>query len=193
METGRQTRFVFNNPRQLLLGLAVLGFGALVYVSLRPPDQIYFTRLIGIQTPLFTIKCQALTIMGRSLPAFCHVFAFILITASFFRGRLRSYAAISAGWLLVDGGFELGQKYRTRLPLPLFDALDGIPFLESTRRFFEHGTFDPVDLAATVVGTGAAFIVLLLTSRKCAEAETGSRAASTTQPTGDGVYNHDIA
>lgn len=147
------------------MGLAALCLGALVYLTLRQPDQIYFTRFFGIHTPLFEIQSRPLNAIARSLPAFIHVFSFILITASFFRPGKKSYLAICAGWLLIDCLFELGQKYKAQAARPILDVFDGIPFLETTRNYFLLGTFDMFDLLAFVLGTVAAYVVLKATSR----------------------------
>lgn len=153
------------NKTQLVIGLVALCLGTLVYLVLRQPDQVYFTRFFGIHAPLFEIHSRSLHTLGRSLPAFLHIFSFILITASFFRPGKTAYAVICAGWLLIDCLFELGQKYKTLAAKPILDIFDGIPFLESTRNFFLLGTFDIFDLLAFALGTVAAYLVLTVTSR----------------------------
>lgn len=155
----------FVNKIQFFIGIVALCLGALVYVTLRSPDQIYFTKYFGIHNPWFGIHSRMLHIVGQRLPAFLHVFSFILITASFFAYSKKIYAAICAGWFLVDGCFELGQKYKAQATRMVFDFFDKIPFLESTRNFFLLGTFDMFDLMAFTLGTAAAFWVLTATSK----------------------------
>ena len=152
------------NKIQLTLGLAALCFGALVYLTVRAPDRIYFTKFFGVHDPILKIQSGILKSIGNSLPSFVHVFSFSLITASFFSNRKRTYAVICMGWLFIDCCFELGQKYKIQASRWAFDFLDAIPFLESTRNFFLLGTFDGFDLMAFGLGAAAAFWVLLATA-----------------------------
>jgi hypothetical protein len=157
---------IIENKIQFFIGLATLCLGALVYVTLRSPDQIYFTRYFGIHEPLIAIQSPILKTIGRSLPAFLHVFSFSLITASFFRYSKTTYTVICTGWLLVNCLFELGQKYKTQASRLVFDFFDKIPFLESTRNFFLLGSFDWLDVMAFVLGSVAAFLFLLVTTNR---------------------------
>jgi hypothetical protein len=165
MRDSKEKPVIIINKIQFFIGISALCLGALVYLTLRSPDQIYFTKYVGIHAPLFHIHSRMLHVAGQRLPAFLHVFSFILITASFFAYRKISYAAICAGWFLVDCCFELGQKYKEQATQMVFDFFDKIPFLESTRNFFLLGTFDIFDLVAFAVGTAAAFWVLAATSK----------------------------
>lgn len=157
--------FVFNKL-QFFIGLAALGLGSLVYLVLRSPDQVYFTKLFGIHQPLFQVHSHPLSMLGRSLPAFSHIFSFILITASFFPPRKKTYVAICAVWMVIDVLFELGQKYKTAAVKLIPDFFDKIPFLESTEDFFRLGTFDNFDLVAFALGAVAAYGVVIATTTR---------------------------
>ena len=148
------------------MGLSALCLGAMVYVTLRSPDQIYFTRYFNILEPFFEIRSPALKTVGGRLPAFLHVLSFSLITASFFRYSKPVYALSCAGWFLVNCLFELGQKYKAQAVKMTFDWFEKIPFLESTRNYFLRGTFDWLDIMAFVLGAVAAFLILIGTSRR---------------------------
>jgi hypothetical protein len=154
------------NPVQLAIGLAAILAGTLIYLVLRSPEQIYFTRFFGIHAPLFDVQSPLLRIFGQRLPAFFHVLAFALITASFFRNSKRTYFIVCTGWLAVNGLFELGQKYKDFAVRLVPDAFEKIPFLETTRRFFLFGTFDGFDLAAALSGAVAAYFILIATSKR---------------------------
>jgi hypothetical protein len=154
------------NKTQFFIGLGALFLGALVYLILRSPDQIYFTRFFGIHAPLLDVQSPLLRTVGQRLPAFFHVLAFSLITGAFFRRSNSIYFTVCAGWLAVNGLFELGQKYKTLAVRLVPDAFDKIPFLETTRRFFLSGTFDGYDLASAAMGAAAAYFLLLATSKR---------------------------
>jgi hypothetical protein len=166
MNRGNRTPVGIVNKIQFGIGLLSLCLGALVYLTLRSPDQVYFTNFFGIHHPLFDIHSQTLHLLGRHLPAFFHVFSFILITASFFGCSRKTYAAVCGAWFLAEALFELGQKYKAPAERMVFEFFDKIPFLESTRDFFLRGTFDVLDLAALAAGALAAYFVLLLTFRR---------------------------
>ncbi len=151
------------NFRQILIGLSVLVFGTLVYVVDRPPDQTYFVHKSFVNISLHDTLPNLFGFIGNSLPAFIHVFSFILITASLISCRKKGYLFICLGWFLVDCVFELGQKFSS-LTLKIVPSwFSSIPFLENTRNYFLHGTFDFNDLAAIIIGTLLAYFVLLTT------------------------------
>ena len=167
MKAGKPSRAtaIIANKIALIIGLMALCLGVLVYLTLRSPDQIYFTRFLGIRNPLVEIQSPMMIAMGNRLPAFLHVLAFSLITASFFARSRPAYAVICGGWFLIDSGFELGQKYKDQASRWIFDFFDRLPFLEGTRNYFLHGTFDIFDILAYAAGAATAFLILMATSR----------------------------
>lgn len=148
-----------------MVGLLSLCLGVLVYLTLRSPDRIYFTNYFGIHNSLFEIQNPILIAMGNRLPAFFHVFAFSLITASFLSPSKPAYTITCASWFGIDTLFELGQKFKTQASRWVFDFFDKIPFLESTRNYFLHGTFDLFDILAYALGAVAAYMILAATAR----------------------------
>ena len=165
MNDRKKPPVLISNKALLFVGLSMLGMGALVYLILRSPDQIYFTKHFGIHRELFEIQSPILKSIGYRLPAFIHVFALILITASFFNYSRRTCLVISAGWFSVDCLFELGQKYKTVALCFVPGFFDKIPYLEGTRNYFLWGTFDLLDIVAYALGAVTAFWVLTATSR----------------------------
>ena len=154
------------NKVQILIGVAGLLIGSLVYLIDRPPDQTYFVSFSKINITLFNTIPNLFGVIGNTLPDFLHVFSFILITAGLFSLNRRGYLIICLGWFFVDAAFELCQKYSS-LPLRIIpDWFEGIPFLENTKNYFQRGTFDMVDLVAIAVGTAAAYFVIILTTSK---------------------------
>jgi len=158
------------NKLQILIGVAGLLIGSLVYLIDRPPDQTYFVSSSKINISLFNTIPNLFGVIGNTLPDFLHVFSFILITAGLFSCKRRGYIIICLSWFFVDAAFELCQKYNS-LPLKIIpDWFEGIPFLENTKNYFQRGTFDMVDLVAIAVGTAAGYFVILITSKMRATA-----------------------
>ena len=154
------------NILQVLIGLAVLLLGSLVYLIDRPPDQTYFVYSSKIDISLYNTIPNLFSVIGNSLPAFIHVFSFILITAGLIFCKKRGYLIICLSWFLVDSAFELGQKFNTWPSKIIPDWFTGIPFLENTENYFLQGTFDFFDLAAIAFGASVAYFVILTTSKR---------------------------
>ena len=153
------------NTRQILTGMAVLLLGSLVYLVDRPPDHTYFVYNNFVNISLHNTLPSLFGSIGNSLPAFIHVFSFILITASLISCRKKGYLFICLGWFLVNCVFELGQKFSS-LTLKIIPSwFSSIPFMENTRNYFLYGTFDYIDLAAITFGAVMAYFVLLITNK----------------------------
>lgn len=155
------------NIIQISIGLISLFIGGIVYIIARSPNQTYFISKYLSNIYLFNSVPSALRIIGNNLPEFIHPFSFILITAGVmaFKNK-RSYVFICLGWFLLNSIFEFGQKF-SQMSLKLIpDWFEGIPFLENSRNYFLYGTFDILDLIAILLGSIAAYYVLLLTSAR---------------------------
>jgi len=151
---------------QILIGVIGLLFGSLVYLVDRPPDQTYFVYSTGITISLYSTFPNLFGLIGKSLPAFIHVFSFVLITAGFVSYRKRGYLIICLCWFLVDCAFELGQRFSSWSLKMIPDWFAGIPLLGNTGNYFLQGTFDFTDLAAIALGTLTAYFVLLATNKR---------------------------
>ncbi len=154
------------NGVQILIGVGALLVGILVYLIDRSPDSAYFltgwARHISLHDQIPNIFGP----VGKSLPAFSHVFSFILMTAGILGSGRRGYLFICLFWLFIDGAFELGQKYSS-IPLRFIpEWFEGIPYLENTASFFHSGTFDSMDLVAILTGTIVAYILLRITEKR---------------------------
>jgi hypothetical protein len=153
------------NGLQVLIGIAGLLFGSLVYLIDRSPNQTYFVYSSSINISLYNILPSLFGPVGNSLPTFIHVFSFILITGALIYSNKRGYFMICLSWFLIDCAFELGQKFNA-WPLKIIpDWFAGIPFLENTENYFLGGTFDFIDLAAIALGAVTAYFVLLTTNK----------------------------
>ncbi len=154
------------NKKQIIIGLVSLLIGSMVYLIDRPPDQTYFVYKNPLSLTFYNSIPKLFGIIGNSLPAFLHVFSFILITAGFFCCRKAGYVIICLTWFCIDCGFELGQKYDHTTVQMIPDWFEGIPFLENTRTYFLHGAFDIIDLAAIAFGSLTAYFVISVTGKR---------------------------
>jgi hypothetical protein len=154
------------NKTQILIGAIGLIIGSLIYLIDRPPDQTYFVYSSPINISLFKVIPTLFASIGNSLPEFIHVFSFILITAGLIFCNKKGYLIICLTWFLIDCAFEIGQKYSTWSSRIIPDWFAGIPFLENTENYFLKGTFDFIDLAAIVLGTLTAYIVLVTSDKR---------------------------
>jgi len=150
----------------ILIGSIALLIGALVYYVDRSPDQTYFVNRYSEDLSMYDRIPNLFGIVGESLPDFIHVFSFILLTAGISSCGKKGYRAICLSWLLIDSAFELGQKYLKQPIKNLPDWFDGIPILEAIKSYFILGTFDYIDLLSIVLGTVAAYIILIKTTEK---------------------------
>jgi len=154
------------NKLQIFIGAAGLIIGIFVYLTDRPPDQTYFIYKSGLDISLYKILPSLFGPIGNHLPAFIHVFSFILITAGLIAYQKRKYIIICLFWFLIDSAFELGQRFNTLIIEFIPDWFGGIPFLENSKYYFLKGTFDFGDMAAIFVGTIAAYFILINTNER---------------------------
>lgn len=154
------------NAFQIIIGILGLLIGSLVYVTDRSSEGIYFIEKLKIPTGIFNKLPILFGMAGRSLPDLLHVFSFILITAGLLSCKKKWYKTICLSWFSLDIAFELGQKFKS-FPMKIIpDWFDGIPFLESTKNYFQKGSFDIFDIFAIAAGTVIAYFVLLITNKE---------------------------
>ena len=153
------------NKLQVLIGAAALLIGALFYVVDRAPDETYFVYSTGVHISLHNILPNVFGLLGHSLPAFIHVFAFALITAGVVSCGKRGWVIICFSWFLIDSAIEFGQKFSTWTVKYIPGSFEGIPVLENTKAFFLQGTFDVYDLVAMAIGAITAYAVLAATMK----------------------------
>ena len=154
------------NFSQIVTGLFILFFGALVYIVDRPPEQTHFVNNSILKISLYQTLPNLFGILGNSLPDFTHVFAFIMITAGLISCRTRGYILISILWFITDSLFEIGQKFSTTATEMIPRWFHSIPFLKNTPVFFQTGTFDWLDLAAILTGSVSACLTIHIMSQK---------------------------
>jgi len=153
------------NKTQMIIGFLGLLMGSVIYLIDRPPDQTYFISKSPLNITLFDSIPNLFGSIGYSLPAFLHLFSFILITAGLIFWNKRAYLIICVFWFILDSAFEVGQEFHDATSQIIPDWFAGIPFLENTETYFLHGTFDVIDLAAIAFGTMVAYFVISITGK----------------------------
>ena len=92
--------------------------------------------------------------------------AFILLTVGVAGWGRKAYLPVCLFWLIIDAGFELGQKYNTQAVSLVPDWFDDIFLLDNIRSYFVSGTYSLFDMAAIVGGACLGYWVLLHTEKK---------------------------
>ncbi|MGA3081842.1 MAG: hypothetical protein ABSD44_10725 [Terracidiphilus sp.] len=158
-ETAERFPRSFGDPRLLVLAVAALFAGVMVYALGRNPGSVHFLPP-ALQFGLLPHSMRHLT---GQLPTFAHVIAFSLVTAWALDCTRKQALAACAGWMLLEMAFEVGQ-----LPTAGAWLASEVPhwfsrvwLLDGTAAFFLHGSFDPWDMVAAALGASVAFLVVL--------------------------------
>ena len=163
--TVRPTRALHRDAAALLLAATALALGLAVYTLARPPRGAWLWPAAWTWPVLMpTALPPALQACLGCLPSAMHGLAFALLNLVLLHGgnarpcRCAPVWAVCCGWCLLGLLFEAGQH--PRLAQGIADALRGgdapAVWLEPVARYFTRGTFDVLDLAATVTGCAAA-------------------------------------
>lgn len=153
------------NWRLIVIGLAALALGAVLYIYDRPASHIYFV-------PNFLSQYKGEPVLfgfiGYYMPTFLHVFSFCLISIGILGSEQGMESGICLFWLLVDGAFEIAQHHyiADEIIHHIPDWFKFIPILENTKNYFINGRFDPADLTAILLGTITAYIFIYIMNRK---------------------------
>lgn len=148
------------NLRYILIGMFLLLIGAFVYIIDRPPDQTYLIFSLPFQLSFYDITPSFFGTIGNFLPHFLHVSAFILVTAGLLNCGKKGYLVICLFWLIIDAGFELGQKYSNTAASLVPGWFEGIFLLENTKSYFLNGTYCHLDMAAIITGSVSVYAFL---------------------------------
>jgi hypothetical protein len=156
---------------QLAAALSALLLGLMVYLFERPADSIYLFALFSYSS---TQHYDLLGIIGQSLPSIIHTYAFILLTVIAVGNGPRIIFTSSFLWVGIGWLFELGQHptVSAQLIKHIPEWFSGIPLLVNSANYFQYGTFDPLDLLATLVGALAAWATYQMTRQKECNHET---------------------
>ena len=140
------------------IGGVAIAVGLLVYLADREPSRAALIPTVALLT-----GSNVFGLLGGWLPSFVHTFAFSLFTAAALPERAAPRYGACVAWFAVNLAFEIGQHLQVsvRLAKALQGGLGALPFSRSLANYFLHGTFDPGDIAAALLGALAAGCVLL--------------------------------
>ncbi|MBU0992960.1 MAG: hypothetical protein KJ737_10750 [Proteobacteria bacterium] len=150
------------NLTPVIIGIAALIPGILVYFMDRPAGQIYFINHLPFEIPFNFHVTRSLGRIGYVLPDFIHAFSFSLITAGVLASGKKGNFLACLTWLIIDSTFEIGQKFGNTISTYIPKWFKGIPYLENTANYFRRGTFDWFDLLAILAGVLSAYAILVL-------------------------------
>ncbi|MEJ2406094.1 MAG: hypothetical protein P8171_17690 [Candidatus Thiodiazotropha sp.] len=144
-----------------LTALLALGAGVVLYLLTRDPASVYFITLLPRSLwPDGVISCTAC----GSLPSLLHVYAFILISAYVLQPVTgRQLVTLCLGWFSIEILFEIGQidSVATLIQPHLPSWSEQLPLASIMDNFLLRGTFDPMDILFTALGTLAAYGLLI--------------------------------
>lgn len=144
---------------RIMLGIAGLGLGALIYLVDRPPELVYF---ISENNSFYTGYMTVFGSLGQHLPTFLHPFSFSLITAGVLVCHsTRCIALVGLVWFAIDLIFELGQT--TSVSTALVEYIpawfDQVVVLENMIDYLNFGTYDLKDVVSIAIGSLIAFVI----------------------------------
>lgn len=144
------------------IGCVVFALGLLVYLMDRDASKAAF-----IPSVAWLAGSNVFGALGGWLPSFVHTFAFSLFTAAVLSQRSVPRYGACVAWFAVNVAFEVGQhpEVSARLAEVLQGSLGGVPLTRPLANYFAHGTFDPGDIVAALLGALAAAAVLGLMHR----------------------------
>ena len=144
------------------IGGVAIAVGLLVYLADREPSRAALIPTVALLT-----GSNVFGLLGGWLPSFVHTFAFSLFTAAALPERAAPRYGACIAWLTVNVAFELGQHplVSVRLAEVLQGGLSGMPLAQPIAQYFMHGTFDPGDIAAALLGALTSGVVLRLMHR----------------------------
>ena len=155
----RMGKLLGRSSSLVVLAGALLALGLLVYVADRPPGR-------AMLLPAWARLASGgwFDSVGDWLPSFIHPFAFSLLTVAALGPSARPRYGVCVAWGAVNAAFELGQLPRvaTELARALHVSMLPTSLSRPLADYFVRGQFDFADLAAIVLGSTAAVIVLRL-------------------------------
>ena len=144
------------------IGCVAFAVGFLVYLTDRDASKAAL-----IPTVAWLVGSSVFGSLGGWLPSFVHTFAFSLFTAAVLPERSAPRYGACIAWFAVNVAFEVGQHplVSVRLGEALRSGLGGLPLTRLLANYFVHGTFDPGDIVAALLGALAAGALLRLMHR----------------------------
>lgn len=156
---------------QLTAALSALLVGLMVYLFERPAESVYLFAVLSY-SPIQ--HYDLFGVIGQWLPSIVHTYAFILLSVIAVGNGPRIILRSSFFWVGIGWLFEFGQHptISTKLATYIPEWFSWIPLLENGANYFQYGTFDPLDLLATLAGAFAAWTTYQMTRQKGCSNET---------------------
>ncbi len=150
---------------QISAAIGALCIGVLVYVLDRQAEFVYF--LSGWPS-LDSVPGGFFGSIGNYLPTFVHVYAFILLTVVVAVPAISKLVPVCLAWFAIDSLFELAQLNPIAQWIGSHTPMwfSGIPFLDNTADYFLSGTFDMLDLLSIATGALAAYLTIVISTRR---------------------------
>ena len=145
------------------IGALAIALGVIVYLTDRDTSNSAL-----IPSVAWLAGYNLFGVLAGWLPSFVHTFAFSLFTVAVLPQRSVPRYGACFVWFAVNMAFEIGQhpQVSVRLAEALQGGLGVLPFSGSFANYFLHGTFDPGDIVAALLGAVTAGVVLRLMHRE---------------------------
>jgi len=161
LEKGNPYRLPGGAAFEVAVAVLALSLGTLVYLTIRAPGEGFLIPY-GASTPLLSTGSPWLGALAGAFPTFAHTLAFALLTAALVLPGPRGAAVACGLWLGLEALLEAGQAapVAARIVGLIPPWFARVPVLDHAGAYFTRGTFDPLDLAAAVLGAAAAYLIL---------------------------------
>ncbi len=155
------------SARLLRVAFACLGVGAGVYLFVRPTAASFVPSALHLPV----LSGSWMTSIFGPLPTALHVLALSLLTAMLLDTNARGARFAAASWTTINIAFEIGQhaSVAPALLAVLPAHADGHGLLAGLHAYFSNGVFDPLDIAAAMLG-GITALALMLRKPSTGEA-----------------------
>lgn len=163
---ARINQHTFYNQKQLIFGLVFLFFGCSVYLFLRAPIYDAFLPINANLISNAAGRFKAVMYVSNSLPSLFHTLSFSLLIGSFCTQNESSYLKVTVLWVFIELIFEFSQFMGSIYRPSWIKNVDNQPIILNIINFFFSGYFCLGDVAAILIGGGAALFILLSTSKR---------------------------
>ncbi|MBN1387592.1 MAG: hypothetical protein JW965_04050 [Bacteroidales bacterium] len=148
-----------------IIGVLALILGSIEYFAGRPDSIVHF-QLYFSNASIAPAVPDIYGALGNYAPTFFHALSFSLISISLLAGWFtKEFLCIF--WFLLDSLLELGQLIITRsLAYKIIPgSLSESQVINRVIDFFEHGTYDLLDVLSIFLGCLIAYLIGVLISK----------------------------
>ena len=158
-------RSIRNGLLQVSLGCLALLLGVLVYLVDRTGAPANFIQ--DWMTEL-TDAGEFAGVLKGQLPDFLHIYAFILISASFISPTKKNLLRVCIAWISIECLLEIGQHsaFSQAVVSWIPEYFSHIPLLRNAQNYFLNGTFGWLDITGFFVGSLCAYFTVSFIKRR---------------------------